>query len=210
MSDILKQSAVAKALDRLSRHKGTIAAVAVLAPLGLPAPALALVVSTIGASTVVTTSGNVTTFKYTISNFSGSEITAIEIPELNAGDFNLSSFSYTGGNNIGSWSVKQETTASVLGSFKNSALTPGAFVLLSENASGEGISSGTSTTFTLTSTVSGTVAANFGARSANGTITSIDPPVPGTPPVTAVPEPASIALLGGAVALALTRARRRV
>lgn len=201
-------SAVRNALNRAKAHAGTAAIAAVLAPLAAT-PAAAAPLSNITAST--STASGVTTFTYQVSTFSFYAIYEFELPELHANDFDLASFVGPSG-----WTVTQES-ASTFGTtgFKPGGPTAGAFLLFQTAVNG--IAEGSSN-FSLSTTVSGTLNANFttqlGSPTGEGfqpySTETIDPIAPGSVATTVVPEPPVTALLlGGLAAAAFGYARRR-
>src|SRR3954452_10743731 len=99
-------NAVTTALERARRHRGSAAAAALLAPLALGAMTSPAAGTTTGVSISGSTStaGPVTTFTYNVSNLTGlAPLYQFELPELNAGDFNLGSFSGPAG-----WSAAEK------------------------------------------------------------------------------------------------------
>lgn len=206
-------SAVAAALARARAHAGTVAVAAVLVPLALaPRPALAVIASVnyTSITTSIVTDGSFRTFSYTVAN-SGSSATPIyriELPEAHAGDFILSSFNST----LGGWTASESLTATNPGTDLKGAGTPGAYVDLVASTNNL-LYEGGYATFSLTTAVAGTLESNFTSNfgfSFNGAAVrteTIDPPVPGAF-ITAVPEPASAAMLAGLIAIGAGVRRR--
>src|SRR4051794_36406546 len=123
-------NAVTTALERARRHRGSAAAAALLAPLALGAmtsPAAATTTTSASISGSTASVGPVTTFTYNVSNLTGvAPLYQFELPELNAGDFNLGSFSGPAG-----WSAAEKATSQYSTTrFKDPSLTPGAYVLI--------------------------------------------------------------------------------
>jgi hypothetical protein len=207
------RSALAAALARAGKRATTAAVAAAIVPLALAASAPSASAVTIGVSVTatVTPSNGVFNYQYSFSSPPGQrEISAIELPELQANEFLTNGEGGYLGSVPTGWTVSQQFTTAFgkdPATFKapNSAVAPAAFIELTYNG-GEGfLGSGQGFSITLESATGATIASNaiVGATGAEGFSSSIDPPTPG-----AVPEPGTLAILGSAIA-GLVRFRRR-
>ena len=118
-------------------------------------------------------------------------MTAIEIPDIGGTAFAVG----TGGAVLGTlptgWSGSVVTTATLGGPTLKDGTVPTAWLDLTASSTTYGITSAAGVAFTLQSSFSASLAANVGYGFSGGVSGTIDPPVPG-----AVPEPASLAVLG--------------
>jgi hypothetical protein len=198
------RAALAAALARAGKRASTAAVVAAVVPLTMLAsapPAAALLFNpdvTATGSNVTPGSGGVFDYNYNFQTSSTSfEVTQIEIPEVQAGEFLSGSGGFFG--SLHGWTVSQSLTSAFgpnAATFKapNGAETPGAYIELVNGGEGALLGSGTSLTFTLESDIGANIGAN--AEVLVGEFDQlVDPPTPAP----AVPEPASLALFGTAL-----------
>ena len=202
------------ALARVSRHAGMAALAAVLVPLGVLASAspaqagyyIGPVSATIDPVTPTPAAGGLYEYSYTVHNGAeGARLTEIILPELHMGDL----FVVSGTPLPIEWSASEVSPRAGGPTFYTAGLTP-AYDLVLTGGEG-GIRAGSSLTFNLYSHFSGTVNAQVETVFAGGEGPTyfVDPNVPNSV-VAAVPEPASLALLGaGALMLAGARTRKR-
>ena len=230
--------AVRAALDRIRACAATAALAILIVPLAAPAAQAVVVVSIwpyVSASSFMSNGSNF--ISYTVYNINGTgPITQIELPEIHAGDINFNySLPWSGlilhaGFVQNEYATAQFSTSTIIDGRK-----PGAYVDLTGNFTGPltqyGIPAGMSQSFTALVPTTATTEANFTLSAYNfnnpvglgssGSISRvsnqyynsplnlfvIDPPIPDTS-ITAVPEPASLALIGAGL-LAVTGLRRR-
>ncbi len=184
------------------------AVMATLALASAPASALVPALGVVTVNTTVTPSGGTTLFTYQFINdfnliFNPKSISAIELPELNAGDFSLASFTTS----KPGWTATETLSSPYSSTFKTGTATPGAYIRFTAPPGGElTVLGNRDVTVSLTTTLPGTIDAKFSVISDGVVSFVVDPPVPG--PLAAVPEPASLLLLGGAAAATLMRRRR--
>ena len=201
------------ALSRVSRHAGMAALAAVLVPLGVLAsatPAQAIIFGGVSATidpvTPTAVAGGLYEYSYTVHNGAeGPWLTEIILPELHMGDL----FVVSGTPLPIEWSASEVSPRAGGPTFYTAGLTP-AYDLVLTGGEG-GIRAGSSLTFNLYSHFSGTVNAQVETVFAGGEGPTyfVDPNVPNSV-VAAVPEPASLALLGaGALMLVGARTRKR-
>ncbi|MBS0640364.1 MAG: PEP-CTERM sorting domain-containing protein [Acetobacteraceae bacterium] len=144
-------------------------------------------------------------FAYTVKNTSTgaspwADITRIEIPEYALGDLNF--FGYNAYVPYG-WTATEVTTPTLTGATLPGGVTPGGYWDL-QAASGYGLAPSDSLPFWAESVTSATAKANFAFSVYSGQSGIVDPPVPNT----AMPEPATTAILGAGLAGLLGLRRR--
>ena len=202
--------AVKTALDRIRACAATAAFAALIVPLAVPAAQATLVAPPSPYVSASSFKINGTNFiSYTVFNTNGlGAITQIELPEIHAGDINFNFLFDGSGGLLGSgFNAYEYPTAQFSTSTIVDGTVPGAYVDLYGTFTGaftqNGILPNGSQSFTALVPTTATTEANF---TLSDRYTS-DPPIPDTG-ITAVPEPASLALIGAGL-LAMTGLRRR-
>lgn len=178
-----------------------------LVPLAaLPAVARPAAVSSITGTPGGTTGGYTITYTIT-NNGNGSGLTKIEFPEIHLGDI---VFATDGSGGVGgqfNWTATEVSSPTLAGSGLYTGTAAGYVDLTTNN--GYGIGGNSSLSFVANVPAAATINAAFAIQYQGGTVAIIDPPIPNTTSVAAVPEPASLLALGSAlVGLAAVRRRK--
>jgi hypothetical protein len=201
------RSAVERALGLARQNAATAAIALTLIPLtALPSHAA-------GSSVTITATPGGTpgdyTIAYTVTNtsqgnpiasaFGGVSIIEIELPELHLGDLD---FAPDGSGSVGGvfgWTATETTTQDLIGSGLYSG-TPGGYIdLATSGYSANPIDPGESLTFTANVQTNLTVNAAFDVGFSDSSTVAVDPIIPKTNALTAVPEPSSFAALAAAM-----------
>ena len=212
------RSAAKATLKRIRTCAATAALDILIVPLDTPAAQAVVIYFSpyVLASSFTSNGSNFIT--YTVYNLNGTgPITQIELPEIHAGDIKFNYSLPGSGLIIPSGFVQSEyTTAQFPTSTIIDGTKPGAYVGLTGNITGlftqYGIPVGMSQSFTALVPTAATTEANFTLSNYNsfGLLGSvvIDPPIPDTS-ITAVPEPASLGLIGAGLLAMMGLSRRR-
>lgn len=199
----LEISPVQAALDRVRATSAVAALAGLLLPLAAFSPATAATIPTANITTSTSKIGAATTLSYTVSITGPASLTHFEIPEFQSTDLQ---FSGTGSQLPSGWSFTESPVMQLSGTAIYTGAIPTAYVELTTSTNP--ITQTNSLVFTGYTFRPGLANASF-ALGNTTTEFLVDPPIPSAGTPTAVPEPASIVLLGaGLLGLAGTRRRR--